>query len=242
MILSSGIVGGYAAKAVTYDGTNDYLTRGSELTGNADGKLGLLSFWVKGAALPASPFNSYLFYNASVRFRVRFDTTTDNLQILGSNTSGTVILSMSTSVATLDDAWHHILAAWDMTDSAKCKIYQDGVDRTTLTTRTDENIDYTFGGWQVGATNTGATKLNGDVAEVWFSNSEWADITDSAVRGKFAKAGRPVSLGADGSRPTGTAPIIYLKGPASAWGTNYGTGGDFSVTGSFTDAATKPSY
>ena len=57
----------------------------------------------------------------------------------------------------------------------------------------------------------------------------------------FSRNGRPVSLGSDGSKPTGTAPPIYLKGPASTWGVNSGTGGNFTVVGSFSDAATKPS-
>ncbi len=36
----------YRANAVQFDGSNDYLTRGAELTGIADGKAGTLSVWL----------------------------------------------------------------------------------------------------------------------------------------------------------------------------------------------------
>ena len=34
----------YAANGVNFDGSNDYLTRGADLTGNADGKKGIIYF------------------------------------------------------------------------------------------------------------------------------------------------------------------------------------------------------
>ena len=239
MIFPGAVIGGYSAKGVTFDGSNDYLSLGSSPTGLSDQAVGLLSFWINGANASA---NAYLFFGGSIRFRVLFTAAADDVYVLGDNTSGTNILGMNTSVAVLDSSWHHVLAAWDTSTSANCKIYVDGVDRTTLTTRTSGNIDYTFGSFYCGASNTGSFKLNADVAEVWFSHNQWLDITSSANRAKFASSGRPVTLGSDGSRPTGTAPIIYFKGPASNWGTNAGTGGNFTVNGAFTDAATKPSY
>ena len=49
-------------------------------------------------------------------------------------------------------------------------------------------------------------------------------------------AGRAVSLGSDGSIPTGTAPVIYLKDPALSWETNSSGNGNFTrVGGNFTN-------
>jgi hypothetical protein len=39
----------------------------------------------------------------------------------------------------------------------------------------------------------------------------------------------PVSLGSDGSTPSGSQPIVYYKSPFASL-VNLGSGGDFSVT------------
>lgn len=238
MIIASGIIGGYSAHAVTFDGTNDYLVRSGGPDGLADGKLGLLSFWFKGGAISAP--SSLMQAGRYGRVSMVFSNVNGHLYIFGRRSTGALAVSMNSTISVLDDSWHHCLAAWDVSSNDNCKLYIDDVDRTDLATRSDNNIDYATGDMQIGAAN-GSDKIDMDLAEFYFT-TEWIDITASANRQKFAKSGRPVSLGSDGSKPTGTAPLVYLRGPASNWGTNSGTGGDFSVVGAFTDAATKPSY
>lgn len=234
LVLPGAIIGGNSAPGVTFDGTNDYLSHETGPTGLVDTAIGLASVWIK--APPKAPAASFLVYTGtSNKFRIDFDAS-DKVRIIGLNSAASVILSMTSSIAVLDSSWHHVLMAWDTATSANCKVYVDGVDRTTLATRVAGNIDYIAGSFYVGAS------LEGDVAEFWFDSNQWLDITNSANRAKFANNGRPVYLGADGSKPTGTAPIIYLRGPASNWGTNAGTGGNFTVNGAFTNATTKPSY
>lgn len=241
MIIASGIIGGSSTPAVTFDGSNDYLSKASSLTGIADGQLGLLSFWIKAAAPGSSQYLAY--FGSAGRLRVFISASTGYISVAGFRSTGASCLNMdSTTTPAANGNWRHVLAAWDLSADASCKVYIDGSDVTTLNTRTANNIDYaTAGPVTIGADNTGAFKLGADVAELYFT-TEWLDITSSTNRQKFAKNGRPVALGSDGSKPTGTAPLIYLRGPASNWGTNSGTGGDFSVVGAFTDAATKPSY
>src|SRR6185295_18112501 len=41
----------------------------------------------------------------------------------------------------------------------------------------------------------------------------------------------PVSLGSNGSTPTGSAPLVFMSGDISAWFTNKGTGGGFTLSG-----------
>jgi hypothetical protein len=50
-----------------------------------------------------------------------------------------------------------------------------------------------------------------------------------------------VNLGSDCSTPTGTGPAVCFSGNASTFGTNKGTGGAFTTTGTLTDADTSPS-
>src|SRR3546814_7073174 len=45
---------------------------------------------------------------------------------------------------------------------------------------------------------------------------------------------------ADGSTPTGSAPLVFLSGATASWHTNKGTGGGFTENGALTDAATDP--
>jgi hypothetical protein len=68
------------------------------------------------------------------------------------------------------------------------------------------------------------------------------DLSVEANRRKFiSAAGKPVSLGANGSTPTGSQPIIYLANPTATWQDNLGAGGNFTENGALADAATNPS-
>ena len=89
-------------------------------------------------------------------------------------------------------------------------------------------------------------KLKGFFAEVSFAFGQSLDFSIVSNRRKFLSAGgKPVFLGADGSLPTGTAPIIYQHlddGEAVAnFATNRGTGGDFTITGTLDTGSTSPS-
>lgn len=239
MIFPGAVIGGYSAKGVTFDGTNDYLTHSGAPTGVADGKTGLASFWIK-VSTPGS--DVYVLSNGGTRFRIRV-LTSGLVIFVGLTTSVSTAVGMQSTASIATGAWKHILAAWDAASSANCKLYVNGSDATDLYSRSDANIDYNTGSdWSFCADWNGLNKVAADVADFWLDTAQWLDLTSSTNREKFAKNGRPMYLGQDGSKPTGTAPKIYFKGPASNWGTNAGTGGNFSLTGSLTDASTKPSY
>jgi len=50
---------GYSADAVVFDGTNDFLRKATDMTGNADGKNGLVSLWFKPNGSDGSDFDFY---------------------------------------------------------------------------------------------------------------------------------------------------------------------------------------
>jgi hypothetical protein len=57
-----------------------------------------------------------------------------------------------------------------------------------------------------------------------------ADLTISPANlAKFRSGGKPVDLGANGSTPTGSAPLIFLSGDASQWPNNAAGSGAFST-------------
>lgn len=243
LVFPGAVIGGFSATGVVFDGT-DNLSRSGGPTGIADAKTGTLSVWCNGAGSAAT---RYLIYGGtSGRFRIlMLDNAGGDancIQVLGLTAAGAVAISMRSTAAVNDSSWHHVLMAWDTATAASCLVYVDGSDVTSIISRTDAAIDYASGDMWVGCANTGGSShYAGDVAELYFT-TEWLDISDSTVREKFAKSGKPVYLGADGSKPSGTQPILYFKGPASTFDTNLGSGGAFTASGTFTDASTKPSY
>ena len=79
------------------------------------------------------------------------------------------------------------------------------------------------------------------LSEIWFDTT-FFDLSMSANRLKFIDVnGYPVNLGSDGSTPTGSQPILYLKNPAASVGTNSGSGGNLTANGTFVAASTSPS-
>ena len=82
-----------------------------------------------------------------------------------------------------------------------------------------------------------------DISEFWFSETQYVDFTSAATRALFeAPGGHPGNLASDGSGPTGSPPILYLRNPYNSFGTNSGTGGSFTFygTGALIPATTAP--
>lgn len=232
--------GAYSAQGRDFDGTNDYATRGAELTGLADGKTGLVSAWYRvdggdGTVRyllntgPTTAGKFWLYQNAS-----------NAIQVTGRNAAGTAILVLqSTAAYTAGATWLHILASWDLAAGTGLLYISDANAKAGAGTQTNEVIDYTEANFAVGGGTTGGSKLNGCLSEIWF-NTEFLDISVEANRRKFISAtGKPVSLGANGSTPTGNQPLIYM--PAGDPSDNKGTGGNFTITGALDVASTSPS-
>jgi hypothetical protein len=128
----------------------------------------------------------------------------------------------------------HCLAAYDRVTPSNSFVFLDGVDRTerdfTNTADPDFSTETDFA--------IGGVNLDCDVAELYIAFDQWLDLTDPTNVAKFIAAGKPVSLGADGSTPTGTAPTIFMSGGAAGFAANRGTGGAFTLSsGSLTDAS-----
>jgi hypothetical protein len=246
-LAGDGSAGGYTANAVHFDGTNDYLTRGADLTGNADGKVGLLSVWVNltgGDGVFKTVWASRIAGGAGPRVTLQ-RTDGNKWQMLGANAAGTVILNMtSTTSYTSASGWHNVRASWDLLNGDGWLYVGDTDDLAAGATLTNDTLDYTIAQHVVGAVYAGSflQLLDGDLADLYVNYAEVQDQSVEANRRKFFSAtGKPVSLGADGSTPTGTAPIVFLSNATATWQTNLGGGGGFTEVGALTDAASSPS-
>jgi hypothetical protein len=214
---------------VTFDGTNDYLTRGADYTGNADSKLFSMSMWVKRTggegALQlihrdgSSSVNS-IDFNTANKFHIVNDSVLD---------------VTSARTITISDGWTHIMCAYN-NGTATFQLYIDGVvDSASVAVHNNANTNWTHSDHAFGGTVGGANLLNAEIADFYFNNAETIDLSSSSNRAKFITTdGYPVDLGSDGSTPTGTAPRVYLNNALATWHTNLGTGGGMTETGALT--------
>ena len=230
----------FVANAVDFDGSNDNLLRGSDLTGNADGKQGTYSVWIRldggNGVLQHSSNNT----GGKLRLkRIASDIWEINLK----NSGGSFIMTLKTATTYTSSAtWLHLLLAWDLSVPEAHFFVKDANDEVGGSSENDDTIDYTVADYSVGSTTSEGGRLNGCMAELYINTAEFIDITVQANRRKFIDAsGKPVSLGSDGSLPTGTAPVVYLNGDSTNFETNQGTGGNFTVTGALSDCSTSPS-
>lgn len=168
------------------------------------------------------------------------------LLVQGRNSANTTVLNYTSDTAKLlSGAWHHIFVTANLADVAARHVYIDGSEVTvgTWSDYTDALIDFDITGtaspinW-IGINADGMSDaLDGALSEMWFDDSYLNDIS------KFFCAGHPVSLGANGELPTGSAPVFYLSlsGSGNSWLTDSsGNSNNFTVNGGSLGSTTSP--
>jgi hypothetical protein len=233
----------YVPTAVTFDGTNDYLTYASNFTGVADGKTVTGAVWFRrngGVGSAQTIFSSNDSATANTtnrRFEILLNTS-NKIQIVAQSSTPATVLDAATAATFTDNNWHQLLFSIDLTNSSNRAIYIDGVaDSATWTTYTNTNIDFSMATPRnaVGSWVDGTRKFNGDLADLWLDIGNYTDLSSSTNRAKFiTAAGRPVNPGATGDNPAGITPDVFLSGAAASWHTNDGAGGGFTLNGALT--------
>ena len=231
-----------------FDGTNDFMARGADLTGIADGKAGTFYGYLRidggnGAARTLFTLRSGTLAAIGVQVGL---TTGNKIRVIGMNAANATILDMITTPTYLAGAsWISILASWNLATGVTQLYIDDAEPALDTDTATDDTLDYTRGNVGVGGLTEGSAKQNGCQAEFFFHTTA-IDLSVEANRRLFiSAANKPANLGADGSTPLGVQPLVYLHlddGEAVAeFATNRGTGGDFTITGTLETADTSPS-
>jgi hypothetical protein len=239
----SGANAPYTAQGVLFDGTNDYMARGANLTGSADGKVGTTSFWIRYNGSSDGARQIILFGSVASGGSWRFERNTSNkyeIRIHDVPVSAFAIDKASTSDWNEADGWHHVLCSWDMAVGFQLYV-NDASDAAAGGTFTNTDLNQVGSDWWIGTDNTTTPRGDFDIADLWHARTR-IDLSVEANRRKFrSAAGKPVNLGSDGSTPTGSAPLIYQSGSVAAWHTNKGSGGGFTLTGTLTASADSPS-
>jgi hypothetical protein len=230
-------------EGAVFDGTNDYLSRGASLTGAADGDFGTFVCRFKFA----DSSGTEMLFGMPLFTVYRNSAASHQLQITLESTAGdpfNPVLNHRTNTSFTGTDWINLMISWDANAAVgtRLKIYtgDTAVAYTNVSGSASTTLvgDYTQANFVIGAYTDFSSKFAGDIDFFWLDLTQSIDFSVEANRRKFFDSrGAPVSLGADGSTPTGTAPIVYLSGDAAEFPTNKGTGGGFTVTGTLTDSA-----
>lgn len=232
----------YLVNAVSNGGTA-YLERGAQLTGIGDSKVGTFNAWIRIDGGDGTSRHIFQICDSGTSqnfLRIRL-TASNTIEIVAQNTAGTVILNMSTVLSyTTSATYINILASWNLA-TATTNLYISNVSDKSVTTATNDTIDYTRSDCSVYGSPVGSQIFNGAIAALWFDQTTAVDLTNASNRAKYISAGFPVDLGSAGQTPTGSSPVVYLKSAAGVVGTNSGTGGNFNTNGTFAIASSSPS-
>lgn len=248
-MISQALFAGYdpplrVVDGADFDGTNDYMARGADLTGAADSKIGILSAWIR---LDAGDGDQLLILDYPAGFRLERRFTSNKFRITGRDVFDTILFTAETTSAyTASSSWLHVLSSWDVNVPTYAIYVNDVLDTPAPTGSPGAALDLTEGNVWVGCNFNQLARMNGAIADLYFAPGQYLDFSLVSNRRKFISAsGKPVHLGTNGSLPTGTAPIMYHHiddGEAVAnFATNRGTGGNFTITGTLDTASSSPS-
>ncbi len=156
------------------------------------------------------------------------------------NTDGSVYFSFNNNSTATPGVWLNMLGKAKTDLAEGMKIAQLYVNDTDVLANVDDttggSFTMSFSGKQVFIGQDGFDDfLTANLADVYIAPGQDLDLSITANRRKFIDgSGKPVSLGADGSIPTGTAPAIFLSiphgGTPANFANNLGTGGNFTVS------------
>jgi hypothetical protein len=215
-----------------------YLSRTTALTGITNTKQITLSFW--------ATFDNWgqvilSLADSAGNFNVYVDNASNKIRVFACNASGAIILQAETPATLSTGTSYHIQMCADMTSTTLRAFYINGVSVAATWSYTNDTIAYqqaslpTIGAYWNGSQYTAASRLDGRISELYLSNG-FVDFRFEANRLLFRDAfGNPTDLPSAITAATVPNPAIYMRFPPTAFGTNSGTGGNFTVNGTITD-------
>ena len=209
----------------------DFLSRSSDLTGNADGKTFTFSCWV--FPTPKIDDNSRTIYATDSNDNgVLFYIQQDNTLGMEAWNGGVRTLQLSTTTVLPTNAWTNILVSLDFANSSNRYIYfNDAAAGVTYNTYNNANVEFTRPTHYVGIWGNGTTRgMHNDNLAHLYLDYTYRDLSTESNRRIFIDANGGSTAA---STLTALNPIMYLPmTTAYAVGKNAGTGGDFTVNGS----------
>lgn len=152
------------ADAIDFDGATDYLSRSSDLVGNADGKT--FTFSIFGWRNATGALHT-IYDNGKITIQIN---ASDQVIITGKNAAGTTILSATATAPTIQkQTFDSLLISIDLANTANRSIYiGDAAATVTWTTYTNDALDWTAATHAVGAVYSGAaSKYTGRLSSLF---------------------------------------------------------------------------
>lgn len=234
------VSGDVLPEAVSFDGTNDFLSRTTNLTGNGDTNQFTCSFWVY-KATGSTDCMVYLVNNTGQanKFEIYLGAY---WQLKGRDSGGSTRLDAYTSggeTGVPADTWVNVVMSINLSDSSKRFIYVNDINITsnftfdaysgTINTNPSTSL------FRVGSASNTSGRSKGRLAN-FFLDYDYLDISVTANRRLFLTADNKPA-----DDQTDLNPIIYLPMAKEATaGYNSGTGGDFTVNGIMATAQRGP--
>ena len=227
-----------------FNGTSDYLSRSSDLTGNADGKTLTFSCWVFLPPMDSRSGNNnqrVLYATDSSDNGVLFNVDSSGYLGLEAWNGGVRTLQGTTTTKIGINVWTHILVSMDMSNSSNRYVYfNDVAASVTWSTYNNANIEFTRPTHYIGVWGNGTARhFYDDMAHFYL---------DYTYRNLSTESNRRIFIDANGGSTSASSlaalnPIMYLPmTTAYAVGKNAGTGGDFTANGSPTIVSKGTEY
>lgn len=230
----------FTPAASDYDGVTNFALRGADLTGNADSKVLTYAVWfrIDGSAGTTREFQQ----DAAGRFVCSINTA-NKFRLQVKRNDGTTLLDFTTvSTFAVGATWHSVLVGFDLAAASQfLTVVVDGTleTPTIVTGPVDDTVDWTRPNHAIGALVIGGAKFDGCLSQYYFHNAAALDFTDPGnIRLFIDPDGNPEFLGANGTFPTKSQPIIYMTdGDPSS---NAGSGGNFVNQAALLACGTTP--
>ena len=223
-------------EGVEYTTPTDYLEIGTHISSSASKML--FSCWIRAEVMDDTAFS---IYKEDSSLAPNFGCTWvgggfDRISFSASNSGeGTYSFASSDDDLPPNIYWRHILASADYSvasGSRSSHLYIDGVDVNVVGS---DSGTVAINAFSIKDILKDAASETIAISEFYLTD-EYLDLSIAANRKKFITGNhKQQQLGSDGSTPTGTQPLIYLKDPAATAGVNSGSGANFTVNGSPVD-------
>lgn len=222
-------------KAVS-DGTTGFLSRAA-LAGVSDSKtLSFVCWFFYDGNAGKYLFNQYISTGSLRGFNCSIENS-NRVVVQGRNSAGTVVFnSDNTAASMITSGFNCLMVSLDLTDSGKTRVFVNNTSATlNVFTFTNDFVNTSSSSNFILRSVFSSAYNNQPISELYFT-TDYIDFSQEANRLKFRDAfGNPVDLTQqieDGAIPN---PAIYMRFPPTAFGTNYGTGGNFTVNGTISD-------
>jgi len=220
-------------ESAEFDGTDQYLSRTSVLSGISDSSVISLavSVFIDNTGISPTFLN---FQNSGGSGYLEVRQVNNQIRFESRDLTNTDIFELNSGAVFTSGTWHTILFCIDTSDAGATNLYIDGGNESLTTAAfTSGNIPLSSLD-DISIAKFFSTYFDGKIGFLWF-NTEYIDFSQEANRLKFFDAfNNPVDLGEDGSTPTGNQPLIYLN-EGFHLGTNLGSGGNFTPQNTPTD-------